>query len=184
MAQISMKLSALFADMERIFMLERAAGAREAKKRRGKRSGPNRRSPPAAQGGQGVHGRRRPRRQQRRQPEAAHSMSQRPCGGRVTGLSVLTLGVPRMAGEHMMRRYSSFARPPSRRTRDPTRCWRRLTPPTGPLSRLRATCRRSEMRSPRWKGCTASPRRIATRPRRSRRTAPNSAMPTHTGPRC
>lgn len=40
MAQISMKLLALFADMERIFMLERVAGAREAKKKRGKRAGP------------------------------------------------------------------------------------------------------------------------------------------------
>ncbi|UGY90279.1 helix-turn-helix domain-containing protein [Streptomyces gobiensis] len=41
MAQICMNLLALFADMERIFMLKRVAGAREAKRKgRGKRSGP------------------------------------------------------------------------------------------------------------------------------------------------
>jgi len=40
MAQISMKLLALFADMERIFMLERVHDARAAKAKRGKPSGP------------------------------------------------------------------------------------------------------------------------------------------------
>jgi DNA invertase Pin-like site-specific DNA recombinase len=47
MAQISMKLLALFADMERIFMLERVQDARAAKVKRGKRSGPKPKLSPA-----------------------------------------------------------------------------------------------------------------------------------------